>query len=162
MDDDEYRRGRKTTHIVYGEGMALLAGDALLNYAVETALTAFDAARTAEEKAAVIRALKILMRNAGMEGMIGGQCADLEAEAHPEDTDAGKLLYIHRHKTACMIASAFQIGAVLAGAPQQGIEDLVVRELPEAVEVGLVGAALPLIRDVLLIGGRPGYLQPGI
>ena len=146
MDDDEYRRGRKTTHIVYGEGMALLAGDALLNLAVETALTAFDKAQTPEETAAVIRALKVLMRNAGMEGMIGGQCADLEAEAHPEETDAQKLLYIHRHKTACMIASAFQIGAILAGAPEQDIEDL-------GRVADDTGIAFQIIDDILDVTG---------
>ena len=146
MDDDEYRRGRKTTHIVYGEGMALLAGDALLNLAVETALTAFDKARTPEETAAVIRALKVLMRNAGMEGMIGGQCADLEAEAHPEETDAQKLLYIHRHKTACMIASAFQIGAILAGATEQDIEDL-------GRVADDTGIAFQIIDDILDVTG---------
>ena len=62
MDNDEYRRGRKTTHIVYGEGMAVLAGDALLNYAYETAASAFDAAAAPAETAAVVRALRILDR----------------------------------------------------------------------------------------------------
>lgn len=135
MDDDEYRRGRKTTHIVYGEGMAVLAGDALLNYAYETALEAFSAACTERETAAVIRALRILAHNAGIYGMVGGQCADLEAEgqaaaaatgpaggtgAVPSEA-SGTLEYIHSHKTASMIQSAFQIGAVLAGAPEEDV-----------------------------------------
>ncbi len=124
MDNDEYRRGRKTTHIVYGEGMAVLTGDALLNAAVETALTAFDEVRDSRENAAVIASLRLLMKNAGLQGMIGGQCADLEAEDRPGDVTARTLYYIHRHKTACMIESAFQIGAILAGAPEEDVEAL--------------------------------------
>ena len=124
MDNDEFRRGRRTTHIVYGEGMAVLAGDALLNYAYETALTAFDAARTPGETAAVVRALRILARNAGIFGMVGGQCADLEAENRQEEVTGDMLQYIHSHKTACLIDSGFEIGAILAGAPEEDIRRL--------------------------------------
>ena len=129
MDDDDYHRGRKTTHIVYGEGMAVLAGDALLNYAYETAAAAFDAARTPEETRAVIRALRLLLRNAGIFGMVGGQCADLEAENRQAQADAAPisadlLEYIHSHKTACLIDSGFTIGAILAGAPEEDIQRL--------------------------------------
>lgn len=129
MDDDDYRRGRKTTHIVYGEGMAVLAGDALLNYAYETAAAAFDAARTPEETRAVVRALRLLLRNAGIFGMVGGQCADLEAENRQAQADAAPisadlLEYIHSHKTACLIDSGFTIGAILAGAPEEDIQRL--------------------------------------
>ena len=124
MDDDDYRRGRKTTHIVFGEGMAVLAGDALLNYAYETAAAAFSAAKTPEETARVVRALAILMRNAGIFGMIGGQCADLEAENNQEQVTGETLEYIHSHKTACLIDSGFVIGAVLAGAPEEDIQRL--------------------------------------
>ena len=124
MDNDEDRRGLKTTWVVYGEGMAVLAGDALLNYAYETALKAFDICESAEETARVVRAMKILAGNAGIYGMVGGQCADLEAEKKPQETDARTLTYIHKHKTACMIESGFVIGAVLAGAPEQDVEKL--------------------------------------
>ena len=129
MDDDDYRRGRKTTHIVYGEGMAVLAGDALLNYAYETAAASFDAAGTPEETGAVVRALRLLLRNAGIFGMVGGQCADLEAEnrqeqAHAAPISAKLLEYIHSHKTACLIDSGFTIGAILAGAPEEDIQRL--------------------------------------
>ena len=68
MDNDEYRRGRKTTWVVYGEGIAILAGDALLNYAYETAVKAFDVCNDAKETAGVISALKLLARNAGVYG----------------------------------------------------------------------------------------------
>ena len=124
MDDDDYRRGRKTTHIVFGEGMAVLAGDALLNFAYETAVCAFSAARTPAETAAVIRSLKILAKNAGIYGMVGGQCADLEAENRQEEVTGDMLQYIHSHKTACLIDSGFEIGAILAGAPEEDIRRL--------------------------------------
>lgn len=124
MDNDEYRRGRKTTHAVYGEGMAVLAGDGLLNGAFETGLKAFRAVQSASEETAAILALEILVRNSGIYGMVGGQCADLEAENHPEKVNRDVLMYIHRNKTARMIQSSFQIGAVLAGAPQTDVEKL--------------------------------------
>ena len=124
MDNDDYRRGRKTTHIVYGEGMAVLTGDSLLNFAYETAAAAFDAAKTPQETAAVVRAFKILSKNAGIFGMVGGQCADLEAENREVPITDGQLEYIHSHKTACMIDSGFTIGAVLAGAPEEDIQRL--------------------------------------
>ncbi len=129
MDNDDYRRGKLTTHRVYGEGMAVLAGDGLLNYAYETALTAFDAADGEDECARVVRALRVLAENAGIRGMVGGQCADLMAEdgaaGREEITDPEALLtYIHIHKTARMIQSGLQIGAILAGAPEEDIQAL--------------------------------------
>ena len=116
MDNDEYRRGRKTTHVVYGEGMAVLAGDALLNYAFETACTAFEKARNPEEYRRVAKAMTILSRKAGIYGMIGGQCADIEAEERQESVTEELLLFIHEHKTAALIQSAMMIGGILAGA----------------------------------------------
>lgn len=150
MDDDEYRRGRKTTHVVYGEGMAVLAGDALLNLAYETALKAFEAVKTPGESAAVVHALQILARNAGIFGMVGGQCADLEAEngdIYRRGGDSAVLLeYIHSHKTACMISSGFMIGAVLAGAPP---EDIALLE-QIAVQIGI---AFQIRDDILDVTG---------
>ena len=120
MDNDEYRRGRKTTHVVYGEGMAILAGDGLLNYAFETALKAFD-----KEPAnpAIGRAMQVLAKKAGVYGMIGGQTADIEAE----DMDQSKvnnelLLFIHENKTAALIQSSMMIGAILAGASEEDVK----------------------------------------
>ncbi len=121
MDNDEYRRGRKTTHVVYGEGMAVLAGDGLLNYAFETAVCAFEKAETEAEIRRVAAAMKILACRAGINGMIGGQCADLEAEKPGENVTEEMLLYIHEHKTAALIQAAMTIGAVLAGAAQEEI-----------------------------------------
>lgn len=116
MDNDEYRRGRKTTHAVYGEAMAILAGDALLNYAFETALKAFD--RTTHQDR-VIRALQVLAQKAGIFGMIGGQTADIEAEAGQKDVTEEMLLFIHANKTAALIQAALMCGAILAGASQE-------------------------------------------
>lgn len=119
MDNDEYRRGRRTTHVVYGEGMAVLAGDGLLNYAFETACLAFEKAQSPEAYRRVSRALTVLSRKAGIYGMIGGQCADIEAEAHQEHVTEELLLFIHEHKTAALIQSAMMIGAILAGADEE-------------------------------------------
>ena len=121
MDNDEYRRGRKTTHAVYGEAMGVLAGDGLLNYAFETACKAFDKLNViagADYNAMTIaRAISILASKSGIYGMIGGQCADIEAEDIEADQITDKLIrYIHEHKTAALIENALMIGAVLAGA----------------------------------------------
>ena len=124
MDNDEYRRGRKTTHVVYGEGMAVLAGDGLLNYAFETAARAFDSASTVEQYRKAALAIQILGRKAGIYGMIGGQCADLEAEEAKEVMTDEMLLFIHAHKTAALIQAAMMIGATLAGALPNDVEKL--------------------------------------
>lgn len=121
MDNDEYRRGRKTTHIVYGEAMAILAGDGLLNLAFETALQAFE---TKTDKTRVAKAMSILARKAGIYGMIGGQTADIEAENLADKVTAEHLLFIHEHKTAALIQAAMMIGAVLAGADEAQLETI--------------------------------------
>lgn len=124
MDDDDYRRGRKTTHIVYGEGMAVLAGDALLNYAFETAAAAFDGISEVQDYRRTARAMQILAGKAGIYGMIGGQCADLKAEEPGESVTEDMLLYIHEHKTAALIQAAMMIGAVLAGADEMAVSQI--------------------------------------
>lgn len=122
MDNDMYRRGRKTTHAVYGEGMALLAGDGLLNLAMETAAKAFEVTDNPER---VGRAISILFRKSGVYGMMGGQCADLLAESLDKDKVTGDLLiFIHEHKTAALIEAALMIGATLAGADEDTIDKL--------------------------------------
>ena len=120
MDNDEYRRGRKTTHVVYGEGMAILAGDGLLNYAFETALKAFD---LEPANPAIGKAMQVLAKKAGVYGMIGGQTADIEAETMDAKNVTNELLlYIHENKTAALIQSSMMIGAILAGAKEQEIQ----------------------------------------
>lgn len=121
MDNDEYRRGRKTTWAVYGEAMGILAGDGLLNYAFETAARAFDlCGGTAQDAPPYLpraaRAFSVLARKAGVFGMIGGQTADLEAEGQEHPIQEGQLLFIHAHKTAALIQAAMTVGAILAGA----------------------------------------------
>lgn len=117
MDNDEYRRGRKTTWVVYGDAMAVLAGDGLLNFAFETALKSFEICESDTKRNA--RALAILAEKAGIYGMIGGQTADIEAENLGSKVTEEHLLYIHEHKTAALIQAAMMIGAVLAGADAQ-------------------------------------------
>ena len=118
MDNDEYRRGRKTTHIVYGEAMGILAGDALLNYAFETAVKAFE---IAPEKSLLIgKALKILAEKAGISGMIGGQVVDVASCG--VGLDEGMLNFIYELKTGALIESSMMIGALLAGAEDAELE----------------------------------------
>ena len=120
MDNDEYRRGRKTTHVVYGEGMAILAGDGLLNYAFETALKAFD---VEPGNPYIGKAMQVLAKKAGIYGMIGGQTADIEAEEMDQSKVTNELLlFIHENKTAALIQSSMMIGAILAGAKEEDIK----------------------------------------
>lgn len=119
MDNDEYRRGKKTTHIVYGEDMAILTGDALLNYAYETALKAFDINRNKTSR--VVAAMKILTGKAGIYGMVGGQTFDVEAESLNLPITEEQLLFIFRLKTSALIEAAMMTGAVLAGADMETV-----------------------------------------
>lgn len=115
MDNDEYRRGKKTTHAVYGECMGILAGDALLNMAFEVAAEAFEI----ELNANVAKALKILANNAGIYGMIGGQVVDIESENKQVPLET--IEFIHRLKTGALIDAAMSIGAVLGGATDKEV-----------------------------------------
>ena len=124
MDNDEYRRGRKTTWAIYGDGMAVLAGDGLLNLAYETAAEAFRMAEDMGGMQRIARALQILGNKAGVYGMIGGQTADVEAEDSGQSLTAELLLFIHEHKTAALIQAAMMIGAILAGATGEEIARL--------------------------------------
>lgn len=156
MDNDEYRRGRKTTHVVYGEGMAILAGDGLLNYAFETAMQAFESCQAEGIKLAdrydmAARALQVLARKAGIYGMIGGQTADIEAEGNPEKVDKEQLLFIHEHKTAALIQASMMIGAILAGAGDKEVEQI------ERCAYN-IGVAFQIQDDILDIAGDAGVL----
>ncbi len=144
MDDDDYRRGRKTTHVVYGEAMGILAGDALLNFAFETAAKAFP---LAENPHNVARALTVFARKGGIYGMIGGQVADVEAEKTPgSEMTEEKLLFIHEHKTAALIQSAMMVGAILAGASDDDIHRI--------EQIGYkIGIAFQIQDDILDVTG---------
>lgn len=117
LDNDDYRRGQKTCHIVYGEDMAILAGDALLNYAFETASTAFD--MKGADLSRTAKAVQILSRKPGIYGMIGGQAADVELEGRELSLD--EIMFIHYNKTSALIEACLMIGAVLAGASDQQV-----------------------------------------
>lgn len=119
MDNDEYRRGKKTTHAVYGEAMGILAGDALLNLAYETAAKAFDM-EVADTR--VARAFAVLAKKAGVYGMVGGQVVDVESEKSDDcPITREKLDFIYRLKTGALIESSMMIGAILAGASSDEI-----------------------------------------
>ena len=118
IDNDDYRRGRKTTHVVYGEDMGILAGDALLNYAFETAATAF--ADFPEDSLLIGKAMGILAKKAGVYGMIGGQVTDVRETGHKLSRE--KLDFIYALKTGALIESSMMIGAVLAGASEEEIK----------------------------------------
>ena len=138
MDNDEYRRGRKTTHVVYGEDMGILAGDALLNYAFETACRAFDIAPDNSRR--IGEALKILSGKAGIYGMIGGQVVDVKESGHSLTGDM--LDFIYRLKTSALIESSMMIGAALAGAEPEEISRM------EKIARG-IGLAFQIQDDIL-------------
>ena len=118
LDNDDYRRGQKTCHIVYGEDMAILAGDALLNYAFETVSAAFVLEDADLPK--VAEAIRILARKPGIYGMIGGQVADVELEGTALTME--QIMFIHHNKTSALIEACMMIGAVLAGASQEDVK----------------------------------------
>lgn len=152
MDNDEYRRGKKTTHAVYGEAMGILAGDALLNLAYETAAKAFD---MEVADARVERAFTVLAKKAGVYGMVGGQVVDVESEKSDDcPITREKLDFIYRLKTGALIESSMMIGAILAGASS----DEVSRVEQIAAKLGLAFQIQDDVLDVtstLEVLGKP-------
>ena len=128
MDNDQYRRGKLTTHAKYGHAMGVLAGDGLLNYAFETAMTAFDCGEDVER---VAKALKILGRKAGIYGMIGGQVVDVQSTGKAVDQET--LDFIYELKTGALLEASMMVGAVQAGATEE--EVAVIEQI--ASDVGL-------------------------
>ena len=148
MDNDEYRRGRKTTHAVYGEALGILAGDALLNYAFETAAGALS--QELNERTAC--AIQVLAEKAGIYGMIGGQVVDVESEGQAVSKE--KLDFIYRLKTSALIESSMMIGALLAGASKEEVDKI----RRTAQDVGLAFQIQDDILDVtstLEVLGKP-------
>ena len=140
MDNDEYRRGRKTTHVVYGEAMGILAGDALLNYAYETASKAFV---LEPDNQNVGRAFHILASKTGVYGMIGGQSVDVENEKNANISMSQEQLdFIYRLKTSALIEASMMIGAVLTGAGEEQVKQ--VEKIAEDV-----GLAFQIQDDIL-------------
>ncbi|MDE6434916.1 MAG: polyprenyl synthetase family protein [Lachnospiraceae bacterium] len=143
LDNDDYRRGRKTAHIMYGEAMAILAGDSLLNYAFETASKAFlmvaepicteDNRVRDEDKITLLseelkirrnleRAMAVLSKKPGIYGMIGGQVADVELTGSILTKE--QLYYIYENKTGALIEASMMIGAILADASGEDLDKI--------------------------------------
>ena len=146
MDNDEYRRGKKTTHAVYGEAAAILAGDALLNYAYETA---FEAFRAEPENPHTGEALMVLAKKTGIKGMMGGQSVDVRLDG--QALDAPTLDYIYENKTGALIEASMMIGAILSGAPRSAVQTL-------EKTGSLIGRAFQIQDDILDITGDEALL----
>lgn len=119
MDNDEYRRGKLTTHAKYGHAMGVLAGDGLLNFAFETAASAFD--YEADPKR-VASALKVLAKKAGIYGMIGGQVVDVQSSGSAISQEM--LDFIYALKTGALLEASMMVGAILAGATDEEVETM--------------------------------------
>ena len=141
MDNDEYRRGKLTTHAKYGHAMGILAGDALLNFAFETAASAFD---YGEDPGRVAKALQILAKKAGIYGMIGGQVVDVQSSGHAISKE--RLDFIYKLKTSALLEAAMMTGAVLAGAAEEEVRTI------EQVASD-VGVAFQVRDDILDVTG---------
>ena len=119
LDNDDYRRGRLTTHKVYGEAMGVLSGVALLNYAYEVMLTAFDLAEDEKARARVVKALKVMSHKTGLYGMLGGQSVDVENDGKPMSREM--INYIYENKTSALIEGSMMAGAILGGASAEEV-----------------------------------------
>ncbi|MBQ4087926.1 MAG: polyprenyl synthetase family protein [Clostridia bacterium] len=148
MDDDDLRRGKPTNHKVYGEAMAVLAGDGLLNFAYETILKYSQMSPNM-----TLAAMAIIAESAGVEGMIGGQVIDLESEG--KAVDAITLMTMHLHKTAALIMASAKVGALLGGG---GRDDL------NAMEefARYLGIAFQIKDDILDVSGSEEVLGKSI
>ncbi|MBI4800081.1 MAG: polyprenyl synthetase family protein [Desulfarculus sp.] len=147
MDDDDYRRGVPTNHKVFGEGLAVLAGDGLLTQAMVVLTTHAHVASI--EPWRVLTASQAVMRAAGFEGMVGGQAADLLAER--QEPDLATVQFIHAKKTGALITAAVQAGALLAGGKEEEVQAL--------VRYGRrVGLAFQIADDLLNLSGDAAQL----
>lgn len=144
LDDDDQRRGRRATHVVFGEAMGILSGDALLNHAYETALRSLTLAGSAEEMSRAALSLQILAEKTGIGGMLGGQSVDVDCGGNA--ADAAMLEEIYLKKTSALLEAAFMIGAVLAGASPDEV-----RAMEQAGRK--VGLAFQIQDDILDVTG---------
>ncbi|WP_455538146.1 polyprenyl synthetase family protein [Terrisporobacter sp.] len=141
LDNDDLRRGKPTNHKVFGDGMATLAGDALLNYAFEIMLSSSVDKKDANK---YLKAINEVAKHAGIYGMIGGQVVDVESENKVIDKD--KLDFIHLNKTAALIVGSMRAGAIVGGASEDELE----RITKYARNIGL---SFQIIDDILDITG---------
>ena len=140
MDDDDYRRGKLTNHKVFGEGMAILAGDALLTYAFEILSGMADDTNSRQ----IVTIIGEVSRASGTAGMIGGQVVDIISEQTKPTTEL--LHYIHHHKTGALIVASVRMGAMLGGADETQLAALT----EYARQLGL---AFQITDDILDVAG---------
>ncbi|MDD5805494.1 MAG: polyprenyl synthetase family protein [Clostridia bacterium] len=140
LDNDDYRRGRLTTHKVYGEAMGVLSGVALLNYAYEVMFTAFDLKEAQGNQACVIQALKVMSHKTGLYGMLGGQSVDVENDGKPMSREM--IDYIYENKTSALIEASMMTGAILGGASEEEVSVI-------EKAAGNIGLAFQIQDDIL-------------
>jgi len=142
MDDDSLRRGKPTNHVVYGEAMAILAGDALLTEAFR--LLSEPSKKIRPD--ALIKVIRDVSESAGLLGMVAGQAQDILSEEEPPDQKT--LSFIHTHKTGALITASVRLGAILSGARE--------RRLSLLTRYGkCLGLAFQIVDDILDIKGNP-------
>lgn len=149
MDNDDFRRGKPTNHKVYGEGYAVLAGDALLNHAFETMAGII----AKNPKPEYIRAMEHISRASGVSGMIGGQCIDLYYENKSIDLDT--LIKMHSKKTGALITASLVVGAILSKAGKDDIN--CIKEFGD-----LIGLAFQVTDDILDVSGSEEKLGKSV
>jgi len=142
MDNDDYRRGQKTTHLVYGEDLAILTGDALLNYAFEVMTKAL--VKYPAESERIGKALIVMAEKAGVHGMIGGQVVDVMGGG--ETISRKQLDYIYTGKTCALLEASMKVGAILARATAEKAH--IIEQI--ATKVGL---AFQIQDDILDVSG---------
>ena len=147
MDDDSLRRGRPTSHVVFGEAVAILAGDALQTHAFAVLADPPAPCRLSADRR--VRAIAELASAAGVGGMVGGQVLDLEFEGRP--VDAATLERIHRHKTGALIRASARVGGIVSGASEDDLSRLT-RFGEEA------GLAFQIVDDILDVEGNDASL----
>lgn len=151
LDNDDLRRGRKTNHIVYGEDMAILAGDALLNYAFEVMLSS-SLGKSNPEK--YLRAINEIAKSSGIYGMIGGQVVDVQSEN--EQIPKEKLDYIHNNKTAAIIIGCMRAGAIIGDANEEQIDEITKYAKNIGLSFQIVDDILDIVGDEVKLGKKVG------
>lgn len=146
LDNDDLRRGRPTNHKVYGDAMAILAGDGLLNYAFEIMLSSSIGK---ENPAKYLNAINEIAKSSGVYGMIGGQVVDIESE--DKKIEMEKLDFIHLNKTAAIIVGCMRAGAIIGDATEEQLENIT----KYATNIGL---SFQIADDILDITGDESKL----
>lgn len=151
LDNDDLRRGRKTNHKVYGEAMAILAGDGLLNYAYEIMLRE-SLSKGESEK--YLKAINEIAKASGIYGMIGGQVVDIESEG--KSIDMEKLDFIHMNKTAAIIIGCMRAGAIIGGASEEELENVTKYAKNIGLSFQIVDDILDIVGDEAKLGKKVG------